>query len=45
MNVDDAVTAVVAFADGDVLRVQEHEEGVEGGEAGGEGYGWAFEDV
>lgn len=37
MNGNHAVTAVVAFADRNVLWVEQYEEGMEGREAGGEG--------
>lgn len=36
-QLEDAVAAVVAAADGDAARVQEADDGVEGGEAGGVG--------
>lgn len=45
MDSDDAVAAVVAFTDDDALWVEENEEGVEGGEAGGVGDYGAIEEA
>lgn len=44
VHADDAVTAVVALADGDLLGVEEGDEGVESGEAGRVSEGWAIEE-